>query len=68
VYYGLHIQRKDGHHQTEYDRRGELPRLGDFIPVTLNGEQINVRVLNVITAPSVHEPVEFAHYVYAVED
>jgi hypothetical protein len=67
VYYGLHIQRKNGNHQTEYNRRGELPRSGEIISVTLSGEQINVCVLNVITAPSAHEPVEFAHYVYAVE-
>jgi hypothetical protein len=67
VYYALHICLKDGHHQTEYNRRGELPKLGEFISVTLSDEQINVRVLNVITAPSAHEPPEFAHYVYAVE-
>jgi hypothetical protein len=67
VYYALHICLKDGHHQTEYNRRGELPRLGEFISVTLGDEQTKVRVVNVITAPSVHEPVEFAYYVYAVE-
>jgi hypothetical protein len=67
VYYALHICLKDGHHQTEYNRRGELPKLGEFISVTLSDELINVRVLNVITAPSANEPPEFAHYVYAVE-
>jgi hypothetical protein len=62
VYYALHICLKDG------NRRGELPRLGEFISITLSDEQTEVRVVNVITAPSVHEPVEFAYYVYAVED
>lgn len=67
VCYALHICLKDGHEQTEYDRRGELPKLGEDIPITLSEKQFYVRVLNVISAPSAKEPPEFAHYVYAVE-
>jgi hypothetical protein len=66
VYYALHICRKDGEEQTEYKRRGELPKLEEIISVTLSDELINVRVLNVITAPA-KERAGFAHYVYAVE-
>jgi hypothetical protein len=66
VCYALHICRKDGQEQTEYNRRGELPKLEQIIPLTHNGEQLYVRVLNVITAPA-KERAGFAYYVYAVE-
>jgi hypothetical protein len=66
VNYALHICRKDGQEQTEYNRRGELPKLEEIIPISLSDEQINVRVLNVITAPA-KERAGFAYYVYAVE-
>lgn len=66
VDYALHICRKDGQQQTEYNRRGELPKLEEIIPITLSDELINVRVLNVLTAPA-RERAGFAHYVYAVE-
>jgi hypothetical protein len=68
LYYALHTRLKDGDEQTEYDRRGELPKLGEVIPITLSDKRFYVRVLNVISAPSAKEPPEFAHYVYAVED
>jgi hypothetical protein len=50
VYYALHVRRKNGHQQIEHNRRGELPKAGEFIAVILGGEPINARVLNVITS------------------
>jgi hypothetical protein len=67
VYNALHICRKDGHRQIEYNRHSELPRLGDFISVALGGEQINVRVLNVITRFPANDRAGSIHVVYAVE-
>ncbi|MGB8630162.1 MAG: hypothetical protein WCD69_12345 [Xanthobacteraceae bacterium] len=66
VYYALHIHRKDGHQQTEYNRHEELPKLGALIPVTLGGEAINARVLSVITSPA-KAFARLVHTVYAVE-
>ena len=31
VFYALHIRLKDGHHQIEHNRRGELPKMGDSL-------------------------------------
>jgi hypothetical protein len=67
VYYALHVRLKDGHEQTEFSRRGLLPKLGGFITVVVSGDLIQVRVLNVITAPSPKEHAELIYYIYAVE-
>jgi len=64
VYYALHVRRKNGNQQIDYNRRGELPNVGEFIAVVLSGEPINVRVLNVITAPA-KKLAELVHNVYA---
>jgi hypothetical protein len=66
VYYALHIRRKEGHQQSEYDCCGELPKAGAFTPVILGGKAINVRVLNVITSPAKQLAV-LVHNVYAAE-
>jgi hypothetical protein len=52
----------------EYRRAGTLddPAVQHIIRISLSDEQINVRVLNVITAPA-KERAGFAYYVYAVE-
>jgi hypothetical protein len=67
VYYALHIRRKDGREQTEFNRRGVLPEREETMCAILSGEQINVRVLNVITAPRANERAALVHNVYAVE-
>ena len=66
TYYALHVRRKSGRQQTEYNRRGELPKVGESIAITHRGEPINVPVVNVITAPA-GELARPVHYVYAVE-
>jgi len=43
TYYALHVRRKSGRQQTEYNRRGELPKVGELIAITHRGEPINVR-------------------------
>ena len=67
VFYALHIRRKDGHGQIEHYQHGRLPTSGELMPVSVRGEQINVRVLNVITSPAAKERGELVHNVYAVE-
>jgi hypothetical protein len=65
VSYALHVRRKNGQ-QIDYNRRDELPKVGELIAVILSDEPISVRVMNVITAPA-RELAELVHYVYAVE-
>jgi hypothetical protein len=67
VRHALHIRFKDGNQRTDFNQRGELPKLGESLSVTLSGEQLHVRVRNVLTPPPANEHSELAHYVYAVE-
>lgn len=67
VFYALHVRRTDGHDQVEHNRYGTLPTLGELIPVTLGGEQINIQVLNVFTSPPAKVRGELVHNVYSVE-
>jgi hypothetical protein len=65
VSYALHVRGKNGQ-QIDYNRRDELPKVGELIAVVLSDEPISIRVMNVITAPA-RELAELVHYVYAVE-
>ena len=38
VYYALHVRRKNGHQQIEYNRYGEVPKVGEFIAVILSSK------------------------------
>jgi hypothetical protein len=66
AYYALHIHRRGGNQQSEYNRYGEPPKSGALIAVTLGDEAIIVWVLNVITSPA-KAMAGLVHSVYAVE-
>lgn len=68
AFYSIHVRRKNGVWQTERQfRRGELPKEGETVSITLGSEQVKARVLNVTEPPPAKERGELVHEVHAVE-
>ncbi len=68
AFYSIHVRRKNGVWQTERQfRRGELPKEGETVSITLGSEEVKARVLNVTEPSLADERGERVHEVHAAE-
>ena len=68
AFYSIHVRRKNGVWQTERQfRRGELPKEGETVSITLGREEIKARVLTVTEPSPAKERGELVHEVHAAE-
>ena len=68
AFYSIRVRRKNGVWQTERQfRRGELPKEGEAVSITLGSEEVKARVLNVTEPSPAKERGELVHEVHAAE-